>query len=43
MLLTVSESSQDLLTYSTKYQTLVYYADSLFYLKEYKKAEVSTF
>lgn len=39
MLLTVSESSPDLLTFATKYQTYVYYADALVSLKEYKKAE----
>ncbi|CAL1287882.1 unnamed protein product [Larinioides sclopetarius] len=39
MILTVSESTPDLLTFSTKYQTYVYYADSLLNLKEFKKAE----
>ncbi|XP_042903063.1 anaphase-promoting complex subunit 7 [Parasteatoda tepidariorum] len=40
MLLTVAESSTDMLTFSTKYQTYVYYGDSLLNMKEYKKAEV---
>ncbi|XP_035217809.1 anaphase-promoting complex subunit 7-like isoform X2 [Stegodyphus dumicola] len=39
MILSASESNPDLLTFATKYQTFVYYADSLVNLKEYKKAE----
>ncbi|GIY82578.1 anaphase-promoting complex subunit 7 [Caerostris extrusa] len=39
MLTAASESSSDMLTFSTKYQTYVYYADSLYQLKEFKRAE----
>ncbi|XP_055946170.1 anaphase-promoting complex subunit 7-like isoform X2 [Argiope bruennichi] len=39
MMLLSSESTPDLLTFSTRYQTLVYYADSLSNLKDFKKAE----
>lgn len=39
MLLSANESSPDLLTFTTMYQTYVYYADALVSLKEYKKAE----
>ncbi|XP_054707441.1 anaphase-promoting complex subunit 7-like [Uloborus diversus] len=39
MILTVGENTPEMLTFTMKYQTLVYYADSLVSLKEYKKAE----
>ena len=40
MLLTANENNSDILSCAEKYQTLVYYGDSLASLKEYKKAEV---
>ena len=38
-MLSVSEHSPDILTVPEKFQTYVYYGDSLFYLSQYRKAE----
>jgi anaphase-promoting complex subunit 7 len=39
LVLSVSEHSPDILTVPEKFQTYVYYGDSLFYLSQYRKAE----
>ncbi|XP_067123755.1 anaphase-promoting complex subunit 7 isoform X1 [Centruroides vittatus] len=39
MILTISDHSHDLLLPSAKYQILVYYGDSLYHAKDYRKAE----
>ncbi|GFU10345.1 anaphase-promoting complex subunit 7 [Nephila pilipes] len=39
MILTLSDSNSEVLTYSTKYQTFVFYGDALLNLKEFRKAE----
>ncbi|KAJ9580300.1 hypothetical protein L9F63_004040, partial [Diploptera punctata] len=40
LVLSVSDHNPDILTVPAKFQTFVYYGDSLFYLGQYRKAEV---
>lgn len=39
MILSISDHSSDILSFTARYQSLIYYADSLFHSKEYRKAE----